>query len=88
MWRLEFKKQPEKFLAKLDDESRKRILTALYKLSEMPYNRKDLDIKRLKGSHLVKWRLRVGDWRIIYSLDEGRLIIEIIEIGTRGDIYK
>lgn len=88
MWKIEFRKQPEKFLAKLDNEARKRILTALYKLSEMPYNRKDLDIKRLKGGHLMKWRLRVGDWRIIYSLDEGRLIIEIIEIGSRGDIYK
>ena len=87
MWKIEFRKQPEKFLAKLNDADRTRILTAVYKLRETPYNRKDLDIKRLKGEDM-KWRLRVGDWRIIYYLDKGRLIIEIIEIGTRGDVYK
>lgn len=87
MWKIEFHKQPEKFLAKLNEADKIRILTTLYKLCETPYNRKDLDIKRLKGENM-KWRLRVGDWRIIYRLDRGRLIIEVIEIGSRGDIYK
>ena len=87
MWKIKFHKQPEKFLAKLNNADRARILTALSKLCETPYDRSDLDIKRLRGEKF-KWRLHVGDWRIIYSLNEGFLIIEVIKIGNRGDVYK
>ncbi|MBR2208901.1 MAG: type II toxin-antitoxin system RelE/ParE family toxin [Synergistaceae bacterium] len=87
MWKIRFRKQPEKFLEKLNKLDKTRILTALSKLSETPYDRKDLDIKRLKGEKF-KWRLRVGDWRIIYLLVEGFLIIEVIKIAPRGDVYK
>jgi mRNA interferase RelE/StbE len=34
------------------------------------------------------YRLRVGDWRVIYTLDSGRLVVLVLEIGTRGGIYK
>lgn len=33
-------------------------------------------------------RLRVGDYRIIYRVDNGRLIVLVIDAGSRGDIYK
>ena len=87
-WKIKFKKQPEKYLTKLNDEERTRILKAVYKLCEKwPfYHQPDLDIKRLKGSD--EWRLRVGEWRIIFYPDEGQFIIVVIEIGSRGDIYK
>ncbi len=34
------------------------------------------------------YRLRVGDYRIIYTVDNGALIITIIKIGSRGDVYE
>ncbi|MDM0065823.1 hypothetical protein [Variovorax sp. J31P207] len=34
------------------------------------------------------YRLRAGDWRVIYTLESGRLVILVLEIGTRGGIYK
>ncbi len=34
------------------------------------------------------YRLRVGDWRVVYTLEEARLIIAVVDIGSRGGIYK
>ena len=45
------------------------------------------DIKKLKG-HNDLFRLRVGDYRIIYTVDNGELIIYVIDINNRGDVYK
>lgn len=58
-----------------------RIVTAIEKLPNGE------DIKKLKG-HDNLLRLRVGDYRIIYTIDNGKLIIYVIDIDNRGDIYK
>ena len=44
------------------------------------------DIKRLKG-HEDLLRLRVGEYRIIYTVDNGALIVYVIDAGNRGQIY-
>lgn len=72
----------EKFIRKLPRPEQERVLRAVYMLPEG-------DVKRLqgpKGRGLL--RLRVGDYRIIYSIDNGKLIIHVIDAGNRGDIYK
>lgn len=43
------------------------------------------NVKKLKGSK--DYRLRVGNWRVIYSVNQGILTITILKIGPRGDIY-
>jgi len=43
-------------------------------------------VKRLSG--MEGYRLRVGDWRVVYTLEEARLIIAVVDIGSRGGIYK
>lgn len=79
MYRIIFKKRAKKFIDKLPQNERKRIVTAIEKLP-------DGDIKKLKG-HDDLMRLRVGSYRIIYSVDNGRLVIYIIDAGNRGEIY-
>jgi len=34
------------------------------------------------------YRLRVGDWRVIYDVQEGEMIILVLKVGSRGDIYR
>ncbi len=78
-YRIEIKTKARKFIAKQNPEQQIRILKAIYKIP-------DGDIKRLKGQNGL-YRLRVGDYRIIYSMDNNRLVIMIMNIGNRGDIY-
>ncbi len=81
MYKIEFEKKALKFLQKLPQKQRERIFEAIRGL---PHSG---DIKVMQG---VKgyFRLRVGDFRVIYSVDHGRLIVLVVEIGNRGDIYK
>ena len=58
-------------------------MKAIYKLPE------GNDIKQMRGKKSKgMYRLRVGDYRIIYTVDNGRLIVCIVDAGNRGDIYK
>jgi mRNA interferase RelE/StbE len=43
--------------------------------------------KRLSG-HDALYRIRVGDWRIIYAIEDDKLIVLIVEIGPRGRVYR
>ncbi|HVT43725.1 MAG TPA: type II toxin-antitoxin system RelE/ParE family toxin [Thermoanaerobaculia bacterium] len=43
-------------------------------------------VKKLEGAP-VRWRLRAGDWRIIYAIDDARLVIEVLYIRHRSKAY-
>ena len=76
-------KLAEKFIVKLPKPEKERVLKAIYQLPE------GNDIKELKGKkNKGLYRLRVGDYRIIYSVDNGKLIVYVVDAGNRGDIYK
>lgn len=75
-----------KYLTKLDRPTRTRIVHALQILADNPYN-PELDIKKLQGV-IEEYRMRVGNYRIIYTLNDKILQIQVIKIGPRGDVYK
>ena len=81
MYRIIVKKKAKKFIDKLPINERKRIA---YAIEQLPNGE---DIKKLKG-HDELLRLRVGEYRIIYSVDNGELIVYVVDAGNRGDIYK
>jgi mRNA interferase RelE/StbE len=87
MYNLLYSKQDAKYIKKQDKPTRKRIKEALLTLAENPYQRGILDISSLKGVDSA-FRLRVGDFRIVYEVKERELMIFIISTGSRGDIYK
>ncbi|MCR8644481.1 type II toxin-antitoxin system RelE/ParE family toxin [Paenibacillus sp. N1-5-1-14] len=83
---IEFDKEAFKYLQKLDKTTRLRIVHSLQILSEDPYH-PELDIKRMKGTS-DEYRLRVGSYRVIYTVFKQEILIYVIRIGSRGDVYK
>lgn len=77
------KKLAEKFIVKLPKPEKERVLKAINQLPE------GNDIKELKGKkNKGLYRLRVGEYRIIYSVDNGELIVYVVDAGNRGEVYK
>ena len=74
------KKKAKKFIDKQDKNQRNRIYMAINKLLEG-------DIKLLKGYNTI-YRLRVGEYRIIFEWIENEIIIDVMDADNRGDVYK
>ena len=83
---VEFIKEAVEELSRIDPIWQKRILNKIKILSADPKNLAN-NIKKLKGKYRDYYRLRVGDYRVIYSRENARLIIIIIRIGHRKEIY-
>ncbi|WP_405561415.1 type II toxin-antitoxin system RelE/ParE family toxin [Streptomyces sp. NBC_01180] len=62
------------------------ILAALTALGDDPY-REDADIRKLTGPSGL-YRLRVGSYRVAYQVEDGELIILVVKIGDRRDVYR
>lgn len=82
--RLEITATAEKDLAALDIKTQKRLKSALDKLIANPQS---VDLKKLKGKP-ERWRLRVGDWRIILMLQREKRIIYVLCIKHRREAYR
>ncbi|GGA40592.1 type II toxin-antitoxin system RelE family toxin [Paenibacillus physcomitrellae] len=85
-YEIKFYKDAIKSIQKLDKPTRNRILDHINILSENPKH-PELDIKKMQGTE-NQYRLRVGSYRVIYSYFNDQLIIVIIKVGSRGDVYK
>lgn len=84
---IEFKKKAIKALNQMDQPTKQRIRKAIEGLTCTPPKG---DIKPMQGYIDGRYRLRVGQYRIIYRYDQtGAVeILLILDIGARGDIYK
>jgi mRNA interferase RelE/StbE len=80
MYQIIIKKKAKKFIDSLPVNERRRVVAAIELLPNGE------DIKKLKG-HDKLLRLRVGEYRIIYTVDNGELIVYVIDAGSRGQIY-
>ena len=80
MYQIVIKKKAKKFIDRLPLNEKKRVVAAIERLAN------NKDIKKLKG-HADLLRLRVGDYRIIYTVNHGELIVMVIDADNRGQIY-
>lgn len=87
MYQLVFLTSAKKEFKKLDSVGQKLIKEKLILLAQNP-NKVKNNLKALQGTHKGKFRFRVSDYRIIIKKEENRLIITIISVGHRKDIYK
>lgn len=85
MYSITFKKSAEKEIYKLPSPVAKRVSIAIDKLARNP---RPVGSKKLEGQKENLWRIRIGDYRIIYSIEDEIKIVEIRKIGHRKDIYQ
>ena len=85
--RIEFDPAAAKELAKLDKPVARRIVAFLAERVSPLANPRSIG-EALRGDELGRyWKYRVGDYRIVADLFDGRLVIVIVRIGHRGDVY-
>jgi len=84
MYEIRLTKRVERQLAKLVPEVQVRLQIAIDALYENP--RPD-GVKKLKGKD-NQYRIRVGDYRIIYTIEDQKLLIVVVQLGARSDVYK
>ena len=87
MYQLLFLTSAKKEFKKLDTVAQKHIKEKLILLSQNPDSVKN-NIKALHGNHRGKFRFRVGDYRVILQKEDDMLIVTIVSVGHRKDIYK
>ena len=87
-WRVELAASAEKQLRKLDPQVARRILTFL-RDRVAPLDDPRSIGEALRGKELGDfWKYRVGDWRIITDLDDGVMLITVIRLGNRREVYR
>jgi len=87
-WQIEFDESAKKELAKLDRQVARRLIDFL---KNRVLNLRDPRSvgQALRGSTLGEfWKYRVGDFRIIASIQDDRMIVLVLRVGNRGDIYR
>ena len=87
-WRVEFAKGAQKDLAKLDASGRARVLRFLADRIQGSDDPRRLG-EALKG-HLVGryWKYRVGDYRVICDIQDGLLLVLVVRVGHRREVYR
>jgi len=87
-WTVEFEAEARKELAKLDKPVAKRI-TAFLRERVVALGDPRMLGEALKGPRLGEfWKYRVGDYRIICRLEDGRLCVLVVVIGNRREVYR
>ena len=76
-----YSKQAIKAINSLDKPTKQRIRSAIEQLPKG-------DVAPMQGYHDGRLRLRVGKYRVVFTVDNDKEILYIIGIGSRGDIYK
>jgi len=83
-YRIEIERSAERILRRLPRNILKRLRPAVNALATDP---RPQGCKKLKGYENL-YRVRVGDWRISYAIEDDRLIVTVIEIAPRGGAYR
>lgn len=83
-WRVEFRPSARAELLALDRTVQTRVLRSLAGLAADP--RAAAGVKAMKGGQ--GYRLRVGDWRVLYTLHDDVLVVLVIQIGHRREVYR
>ena len=82
-FRVEVRHSAEKELGRLSAQAQQRIAVALLRLAEQPLPAK---VQKLKGSD--GYRIRVGDYRVLYTINTEKREVSVFAIGHRREVYR
>ena len=83
-YKIEWRKSTRKDFRRIGSHDVKRIVSAVEALANNPF---PSGCTKLSGSERA-YRIRIGDYRVIYEVIDDVLIIEVIKVGHRRDVYK
>ncbi|HUD73824.1 MAG TPA: type II toxin-antitoxin system RelE/ParE family toxin [Terracidiphilus sp.] len=87
-WRIEYSKDADKEIAKLDKPIAQRIIRFMGSRVAKLENPRSIG-QALAGSTLGDfWKYRVGDYRIIADIQDGKLIVQVVRVGNRREVYR
>ena len=87
-WKVELDPAAERELGKIDQQTARRILAFLHGRVAQLDDPRSIG-EALKGSKLgAFWKYRVGDYRIVASIEDGALRILVVRIGNRKEVYR
>jgi mRNA interferase RelE/StbE len=82
-YRLEIRRSAEKAAEGLPLKIRRRVVARIQSLAQDP---RPFGCEKISGAE--KYRLRQGDYRIVYGIDDVRSVVTVIKIGHRRDVYR
>ena len=82
-YRVSILRRAQKELANLPSEAFERVRDTLRSLADDP---RPLGCKKLQGRE--GWRIRVGNYRVLYKIDDDQHTVEVVHIGHRRDVYR
>ncbi len=82
-YKISISSKAEKQLAKLPTQFYAKIIENIFSLAENP---RPSGCKKLKGR--AGYRIRIGDYRVIYSIADSVLLVQVIAVGDRKEIYE
>ena len=83
-FKIDLRGSSEDDLKKIDRQYIPKIIEEIGYLAENPF---PVQSKKLKDSE-SSYRLRVGDWRVIYEIEDDRVVVIVLKVAPRGGAYK
>ena len=86
MFKVELAPSPRHFYARAQRPLARRLARCFRQLEIDP--RRHNNIKSLKGSFVGLHRFRVGDWRVVYRIDDDQGVVYVLDIAHRSNVYE
>ena len=83
MYQIELRRQAQRELDKLPKSDFQAVIEAIKNLAQTPRPR---GIEKVKTTGL--WRIRQGDYRIIYAIDDNINLVTVVRVGHRREVYR
>lgn len=86
-YRIEYSPTADRILAKMDPQTRRRIIKYMDEQVAPLDNARDYGEQLIDPKFYGHWRYRVGDYRVICDIQDGKLLVLVVTVGKRDKIY-